>query len=230
MKKSTIKNYLLLIVASFCISATFTSCLDDDDNDSGYDTATMTTEEVNAYMAKVTGNYEGTLKYFYIKGQKTLADSIDVTFTVNSDKTIEVKNVADSLWNVYLNETNNNVQAALKKATTANTMLISMNSFAQTTDSKGSVTEQWFYAVPKNNKYEFQYTNGEYNWELCANFMTIYNEYPYQYPSMGMYNDSKRSLAIVMFFKNMTVNSTIQQLDYVSQFTLSGNKTFAIVN
>lgn len=64
MKKSTIKNYLLLIVASFCISATFTSCLDDDDNDSGYDTATMTTEEVNAYMAKVTGNYEGTLKYF----------------------------------------------------------------------------------------------------------------------------------------------------------------------
>jgi len=96
----------MIILGLGCMAAlSFTSCLNDDDNDN----SGLTKAEISQCLAAVVGNYSGKMIYA-AKNADNLADTqdtLDINWTVNTDtmlivKALPAKVVAESIWDSEL--------------------------------------------------------------------------------------------------------------------------------
>ena len=97
------KHLLLLAVCAMAMGG-MTSCLGSDD-DEGFDSR-FTQEELNTYLAKLSGTYSGKLMFYYrgLNAEGTsdslMLDSIEnIKWTINRDSTIVIENFPDSIYN-----------------------------------------------------------------------------------------------------------------------------------
>lgn len=111
-------KYLLLVAVCLIATNVMTSCLNDGD-DFDY---SMTQEEVNAYLTRLSGTYTGKM-YFVYRGRNkagtadsAIVDSIqNMTWRFNRDSTMTIANFPDSVYNNAI-KGNNDVRKILKQA------------------------------------------------------------------------------------------------------------------
>lgn len=231
MKK--LRYYLMLLMACAFVLTGTVSCLDDDDNGSQNNQVqrAMTETEAAYYLMSLSGNYSGWLKHSFPNGTyRGGKDSVNIVWEVNTDSTILIKNVPDSVFHHYVN-TVSPFLPIVKAVTTAHDMQVGIKALiaVENTETK-TVVDRFFYIAPNNDLHKFNVSGTSASGEVMssdleASFVKNYSPSMYEsYSEMGVFDESSRKMQLQLLIKGVKIGNYTGSLESPDVFILDGRK------
>lgn len=224
-------KYLLLLAICAIATGTMTSCLDSDDNSGDY---TFTQEELNTYLTRLSGTYQGKLKYFRYCGRNkantkdslSLDSIMNIIWRVNRDSTITIANFPDSIYNNSI-KGNADFRKILAKAPAQQTLKCLYSPYK---GYNGGTIDYGFYTLPAG-KAENNHIYIENKYPVDGKEYTIRYGYTMQSSYFGRllssgYADKKGNMEILYIMDDVKCLGESGFTMLPMRILLTGNKIY----
>ena len=192
----TLRNFILVCIGFMMAATVFTAC-----NDNNEDNTTLSKEECYRRLQLMSGLHQGKLHIFFRGSDKIESDSLNASFTIDTDSVMAVNMPAKLLTYAINGDSNPDLEEALKAA---GTVTAKFKLFLHNNASEG----YGFLLVPMSDL-KFTCAHGEKTFDISIKF-AVYNNYfdNQSVTAAGIYNlTTSRYLTYIPVY-TITVNGS----------------------